>query len=151
MISPQMKFGDFCGILYATHIFEVPAHKGDYYLKKFVLIAAGVFFLLLGGIGIAIPIVPTTPFILLASGCFASSSPALYTWLANTKYFGEFIVNYKTKVGVRKSVKIKALVFLYCTLGLSFFLVSFWHLRLVLLVVAFGVTVHILMIKTKSS
>lgn len=108
-------------------------------------------FLLLGTIGVVIPVLPTTPFVLLASGCFAGGSPTLYSWLANTKYFGEFITNYKTHAGVRKSVKIKALVFLYFMLGLSFFLVKLWYVRVILLVVAAAVTIHILLIKTKQA
>lgn len=119
-------------------------------MKKYIVIAVGFLLLLLGAIGIAIPILPTTPFVILASACFAYSSPKLYDWLAGTKYFGEFITNYKTKAGVRKSVKQKALIFLYCTLGLSFFLVKFWHVRLVLVIVAVAVTVHILLLKTKA-
>lgn len=50
---------------------------------------------------------------------------------------------------MRKSVKIKALIFLYCTLGLSFFLVELWFVRVILLIVAVAVTIHILLIKTR--
>lgn len=106
--------------------------------------------MLLGAVGVLVPVLPTTPFVLLASTCFACGSPRLYTWLEQTKYFGEFIRNYKSKTGVQKSTKIKALLFLYCTLGLSFFLAPSWHLRLLLLVVAVGVSIHIFLIKTKN-
>lgn len=118
-------------------------------LKRYVLVILGVLFLLLGAIGFVLPIFPTTPFVLLASTCFAYGSPHLYAWLENTKYFGEFIRNYRTKAGVSKSTKIRALIFLYCTLGLSFYLTSIFHLRLVLLVVAIAVSIHIFLIKTK--
>lgn len=118
-------------------------------LKRAIFITIGSLCLLLGGIGIAIPVLPTTPFVILASACFAYSSPRLYEWLARTKYFGDFIRNYKEKTGVQKSVKIKALLFLYCTLIISFLLSGSLHLRLFLLIVAFGVTIHILLIKNK--
>lgn len=117
--------------------------------KKNLLIALGFVFLALGAIGVAIPIMPTTPFVLLASGCFAYASPKLYNWLSQTKYFGEFIINYKTKSGVRKTVKIKALIFLYATLAVSVLLINSWHVHIVLALVAIAVTIHILMIKTK--
>lgn len=113
------------------------------------MVAAGFLFLLLGAIGIAIPVLPTTPFVLLAAGCFAYGNPALYTWLAGTKYFGEFISNYKTKAGVRKSVKIRALIFLYCGLAISFYFAPIWHVRALLLIVAVAVSVHILKMKTR--
>lgn len=105
----------------------------------------------MGAVGIIIPVLPTTPFVLVASACFACGSPRLYMWLEGTKYFGEFIRSYKTKAGVRKSTKIKALVFLYCTLGLSFYLAPIWHVRVLLLVIAAAVSIHILLIKTKGA
>ena len=120
-------------------------------LKKYILLGFGFLFLLLGAIGIAVPVLPTTPFVILASGCFAYGSPALLKWLEGTKYFGEFISNYRTKTGVQKSVKIKALIFLYATLGISFFLMPLWYVRLILFLVAAAVTVHILLIKTKEA
>lgn len=123
--------------------------RTDVQLKGYLFIALGFLLLLLGAVGVLVPILPTTPFVLLASGCFAYGSPRLSAWLEHSKYFGEFIRNYKTKTGVGKSTKIKALLFLYCTLGLSFFLTSSLHLRLLLLVVAVGVSIHIFMIKTK--
>jgi len=123
--------------------------KGYRRLKKYFLIGAGFLALVLGTVGIVVPVLPTTPFVLLAATCFASVSPRLHTWLVNNKYFGEFIANYQTQAGVRKSVKIKTLAVLYCTLCLSFFLVRLWYVGLILLAVAVFVTIHILRMKTK--
>lgn len=119
-------------------------------IKKYLLIITGFLFVALGGIGIFIPVLPTTPFVLVAAICFSASSPKLYLWLSNTKYFGEFITNYKNKSGVRKAVKIRTLIFLYVTLGISFFLIESWAVKGILIAVAIGVTIHILMLKTKS-
>lgn len=118
-------------------------------MKRMVLIILGVISLMFGIIGVAVPILPTTPLVMLASFCFAYSSPKLYEWLANTKYFGEFIKNYKTGEGVRKIVKIKALLFLYLTLAISSVFIGSNAVKVVLVLVAIGVTIHILLLKTK--
>ena len=118
-------------------------------MKKILLISMGMVCLVLGGVGLAIPILPTTPFVLLAAGCFASGSERLYQWLLQTKYFGEFIENYHTKTGVKRATKVRALVFLYIMMAISCWLVPIWHVRLLLLVITIAVTIHIFMIKTR--
>ena len=118
-------------------------------IKRYLLLGAGFVLLLIAFIGAMLPVLPTTPFVLLASACFASASPRLYQWLANTKFFGEFITNYKTDAGVSSKNKVTALGFLYLSLGLSAVLADLLHVRLILLAVAIGVTIHLLMLKTK--
>ena len=60
-------------------------------LKKYVLIACGFLLLALGAVGIVIPVVPTTPFVLLAAGCFSASSPKAYQFLLRSRFFGPYI------------------------------------------------------------
>ena len=55
---------------------------------RWIYLSLGVFFVGLGVLGVLLPGIPTTPFILLASGCFAKSSPKLYNWLNNHSIFG---------------------------------------------------------------
>ena len=83
--------------------------------NKFVrglLIIAGTFFVFIGTIGIFLPILPTTPFLLLAAACYARSSKRFYTWLLNNKLFGKFIRNYREGKGVPLKVKILTIFFL---------------------------------------
>jgi uncharacterized membrane protein YbaN (DUF454 family) len=105
-----------------------------------------------GAIGIVIPVLPTTPFILLAAGCFAKGSPRLHTWLSETKYFGSFIRNYRDKTGVPVKDKAVALMFLWTVLTISVVVMSkvFW-MDLLLVAVGIAVTVHILMLKTRKT
>ncbi|WP_084146017.1 YbaN family protein [Anaerovorax odorimutans] len=117
--------------------------------KKIILIILGSFFLILGSIGIFLPLLPTTPFVLLASICYGSSSPKLYDKLRSSKYFGPFIENYKSKSGIPKNVKVKAISFLWITLLISAILSKKLFIHLILLIVGISVTIHICLLKTK--
>jgi len=120
----------------------------DKNLKKYIFIILGSLFLTLGIIGIFLPVLPTTPFLLLTSFFYLKSSKKLHNWLINHKVFGEYIYNYITYKGVKKKDKIKSLILLYLTLSISFYLVDIIHVRIFLILVAIGVTIHILKLKT---
>jgi uncharacterized protein len=118
-------------------------------LKKSILVSAGLFFTGLGIIGIFLPLLPTTVFLLLAAYCFARSSEKFYSWLINNKWFGSYIKNYRDKKGVTLKVKIFSISFLWITILYSaFFLSQNFYVRIVLLFIAIGVTIHILTIRT---
>jgi len=73
---------------------------------RYLLIIAGTIFLGFGVIGIFLPILPTTPFLLLAAVCYARSSQRFYNWLMNNKWFGNYIKNYYGGRGVPLKFKI---------------------------------------------
>ena len=58
---------------------------------RYLLIVFGTFFLFLGLIGIILPLLPTTPFLLLAAACYARSSKKYHSWLLKNKLFGSYI------------------------------------------------------------
>ncbi len=115
---------------------------------KVLLILAGCLMLALGAIGIFVPVLPTTPFVLVAAACFSSASPKMYQWLAGT-LFGPFIENYRTGGGVPKRTKIKALICLWPLLLLSMILSGRLWVTLLLILVGAAVSTHILRIKTR--
>jgi uncharacterized membrane protein YbaN (DUF454 family) len=116
---------------------------------KVLMICAGFLLLALGAVGVFVPVLPTTPFVLLAAACFGSASPKLYKWLAGTRFFGPFIENYKQKNGVPARMKALALCFLWPLLVLSMVLTGkLWVIALLTLVGA-AVSAHILLIKTR--
>lgn len=119
-------------------------------IVKWILIASGTILLGLGIIGIFLPILPTTPFLLLAAACYARSSEKFYNWLIKNKLFGSYIKNYREGKGIPLKVKILAITFLWITISLSvlLFIDVFW-IRILLILMAVGVTIHILTIKTK--
>ncbi len=115
-----------------------------------ILIGTGTFFLLIGIIGIFIPILPTTPFLLLTAACYAKGSKKFYNWLINNKWFGEYIKNYRERRGIPLSVKIISITILWITIAFStFIIVSNLLIQIILIIIAVGVTIHILTIKTK--
>lgn len=119
-------------------------------LKKIALITIGTIALILGTIGAILPLLPTTPFVLLAAACYGRSSERLHAWLVNTKYFGEFIRHYKDKSGVRKITKIKAISFLWIALIISCFFIDIYWVWGILFIVGASVTTHISLIKTRT-
>ncbi|HBX51759.1 MAG: hypothetical protein A2275_00270 [Bacteroidetes bacterium RIFOXYA12_FULL_35_11] len=116
-------------------------------MLRTLLIIAGSISLILGIIGIFIPMLPTTPFLLLTAACFAKSSPRLHSWLLNNKWFGLYIKNYIEGKGIKKQIKIYVLVLLWATILCSvIFFISLLWVKILLLVIAGGVTFHILKI-----
>ena len=118
-------------------------------LIRYLLMSTGTIFLGIGIIGIVVPILPTTPFLLLAAACYARSSKRIYTWLMNNKWFGTYITNYREGRGIPIKVKIFTISLLWITILTSVFFVTHNYLiNLVLIIIAIGVTIHILTIKT---
>lgn len=118
-------------------------------LVKFLLIVAGSFFLVIGIIGIFIPVLPTTPFLVLAAACYAKSSERFYNWLINNKWFGSYIRNYREKKGISLKHKIYTISLLWVTILFSaFFIIKNLWVRAILIIIAVLVTSHVLTIKT---
>ena len=118
-------------------------------LKKNILIVCGTVSVGLGVIGIFVPLLPTTVFLLLAAYCYARSSQKFYDWLLNNRWFGEYIRNYREGRGIPLKQKIFSISLLWLTIGYSvLFVVSLWWVRLILLVIAIGVTIHLMVLKT---
>jgi uncharacterized membrane protein YbaN (DUF454 family) len=118
-------------------------------IKKWILLLLGIFFLVLAMIGIFIPLLPTTPLLLLSAACFIRSSDRLYRWLINQKIFGKYIRNYREHKAVSLRTKIVGLLFLWGTISYAIFMVSQnIYLDIFLLLIAIGVSIHHLLLKT---
>ncbi len=118
-------------------------------LKKRLLFIAGTLSMVLGIIGIIVPILPTTPFLLLAAVCYIRSSQRFYDWLLNNRFLGLYIKNYTQGKGMPLRAKIFTVILLWITIGLSmWFAVQGVVIRVILILVAVGVTIHIVRIKT---
>ncbi len=111
-------------------------------------LTAGFLTLGTGVVGIFIPVLPTTPFLLLAAACFLKSSKKLYTWLTAHKVFGKYIENYIKYKAVSRNSKIVSIAVLWAVLSISLFASDSLHIKLFLLIIGVGVTCHLVLLKS---
>jgi len=118
--------------------------------KRKLLIGAGTLSTGIGIIGIFVPILPTTPFLLLAAACYMRSSERFYQWLIHNRIFGAYVRNYIEGRGMPVRMKIFIILLLWLTIGLTItFAVQNMVIRIVLICIAIGVTAHIALIKKR--
>ena len=118
-------------------------------VTRVLLMIAGTVSLTFALIGLVLPLIPTTPFLLLTAACYCRSSERLYNWLITNKWFGEYIKNYTEGKGIPLKTKIFALTILWVTIGISaLLLVPIFIVQLILLVIAIAVSIHILRLPT---
>ena len=128
---------------------EIPYYVVMKLPAKILLITCGTISVALGVLGLFLPLLPTTPFLLLAAACFARSSGKLYDWLLGNRWFGTYIRNYREGKGIPLKRTAVAISLLWLTIGYTAVIaVSLLWIRLILLVIAGGVTVHLVSIST---
>ena len=118
-------------------------------ILKALLIAGGTLCVALGVIGIFLPLMPTTVFLLMAAACYARSSDKFYQKLINNRFLGEYIRNSREGRGMRRRDKAITLTMLWIGIGVT----AIWTahtlwLRLLLLAIATAVTVHVAKVPT---
>jgi uncharacterized membrane protein YbaN (DUF454 family) len=114
-------------------------------IVRIFLLVAGTFFLVLGALGIVLPILPTTPFLLLSAACYLRSSDRMHHWLLNNRWFGKFISNYQEGKGIPLKTKVLAMIVLWVAILFSAF-IAFDEIliaQIALLAVALGVSIHL--------
>jgi hypothetical protein len=122
--------------------------KSDSFLRR-LLVFLGTVFVGLGILGMFLPILPTTPFLLLAAACYARSSKRFYHWLLNNKLFGSYIRDYKERKSIPLKVKIFTISLLWLTIILSaIFATNVIYIRIILIVIAICVSIHIITLRT---
>jgi uncharacterized membrane protein YbaN (DUF454 family) len=103
----------------------------------------------LGIIGMFLPLLPTTIFLLLAAWCFARSSEHFYKWIHYNRLFGKYIRDYQTGRGMTMRSKVTSIAVLWIGIGASaYFATDVFYVRLLLAAIAIGVTWHLVVIKT---
>lgn len=116
---------------------------------RIILFIIGTISLGIGIIGIFLPLLPTTPFLLLSAACYARSSKKFYKWLLNNRIFGKYIRNYKENHSVPLKIKLYSIFLLWIAILSSvIFIVENLLFKIILIVIATVVTFHIISIKT---
>lgn len=119
---------------------------------RYVLIIFGSTSLLLGIVGIFLPLLPTTPFLLLSAFLFAKSSDKLYNWLLEHKHFGSYIQDFRIHKCISLKAKIISLTMLWGTMTYTIiFVVPILAVKIGLALVAISVSIYILSFKTKNN
>jgi uncharacterized membrane protein YbaN (DUF454 family) len=110
---------------------------------------AGTISLGLGILGIILPLLPTTPFLLLAAFCYLKGSERMHKWLLNHRIFGKYIRNYLEGRGIPLKTKIIAISFIWITISFTaIFVIDMLWLRIILFIIAAAVTVYLIRFKT---
>lgn len=117
-------------------------------IRKTIYLILGILCTVLGFLGIILPVLPTTPFLLLASFLFLKSSKRLNHWINHHPVFGQYISDYQKYRGVDRKNKIRALVFTWLTMAFSIYKVSAIPLKIMLLCLLLGVTYHVTSLRT---
>lgn len=125
---------------------DIPTYRNP--VARYALLVVGWLSVILGVIGIFLPILPTTPFLLLAAACFVRSSQRFYTWLVMHPRLGPWLRDYLEGNGVPLKGKIYAITTMWLSISLSCWLVPLLWARIALLVSATLVTLYILRLKT---
>ena len=107
---------------------------------QYFLIIVGWLSVALGVIGIVVPLLPTTPFILLAAGCFAKSSPRFHHWILNHDFFGPLIIGFQSGQGIPLKIKYRVIAFIWITLSITMIVLANRWVTLVLLTMGIGLT-----------
>ncbi len=102
-------------------------------MQRTILIIIGWLAVVLATLGVVLPLLPTTPFLLLAAWCFARSSPRFHYWLLYRSWFGGYLRHWQAHRALPAGAKPKALIFIVLTFAVSVYLVNIVWVRLFLL------------------
>ena len=118
-------------------------------VKRAIYIFVGTVFLFIGAIGVFLPVLPTTPFLLLAAACYIRGSERLYHWLLNNRILGEFIRNYREGKGITLRNKVLTTIFLWISISYSALIIlKNPFIQGLLFFIAIAVSAHIILLPT---
>jgi len=118
-------------------------------MMRGVYVVVGTIALVIGAIGIFLPVIPTTPLVILAAACYYRGSERLHAWILSSRWFGETIENYQAGRGLTRDTKMRAIFLMWTSIIISaWFFVSNLFVRVAMIGVAIGVTVYLVRLPT---
>lgn len=110
----------------------------------------GTFFLVLAIIGVFLPLLPTTPFLLLTATCYARGSARFYHWLMNHSHLGPYIRDWRDQKGIPLKGKVLAILLIAITMGTTIhFYIHFVPAKWAMAFVAVGVSTYLVLQPTR--
>lgn len=116
--------------------------------KKFLYQTLGLLFVILAIVGVFLPLLPTTPFLLVSAACFAKSSPKLYQALISNPIFGPLIVNWRENRSIPRKAKVIALISMIGMSVLSLMFLEAVYLKVLLICLMFFPMVYVARLPT---
>lgn len=115
-------------------------------LKRYIYILLGLISFSLGFIGTLLPILPTTPFLLLAGFFFARSSTRFNHWLQDTKLYEFYVSDYVETKSIPKSKKQKMIINIVILMGISIYFAPIMFVKVLLFLLLLGITYVLFMV-----
>lgn len=119
-----------------------------HFLTKIALNIVGSIAVLLAILGVFLPLLPTTPFLLLACACYFRGSPRMYRWLVRNRILGTYILNFQSGRGIPLRAKIVSLLLTWASLSFSIYIMDAMVVKLILVAIGIAVSLIILRMKT---
>lgn len=110
-------------------------------MQRTILLILGGLAVMLATLGVVLPLLPTTPFLLLAAWCFARSSPRFHHWLLYRSWFGGYLRHWQQHRAMPPGAKPRAMLFILATFAISLWLVKIFWVRILLLFILCGLLI----------
>ena len=117
--------------------------EGGHVLKRLFLVTAGFLSFGIGFIGVVLPVLPTTPFLLLSAYCFARGSRRFEVWLKKTKIYQAYVADYAETKSIPLKRKWQIIANIYLLMGFSIFIVPLMAVKILLSLLLVGITLYI--------
>ena len=118
------------------------------HLTRIALNIVGSIAVLLAILGVFLPLLPTTPFLLLASACYFRSSPRMYRWLMGNRILGNYILNFQSGKGIPLKAKIVSVLLIWASLSFSIYKMDAIVVKLILAAIGIALSITMLRMKT---
>lgn len=117
-------------------------------LTRIALNIVGSIAVLLAVLGVFLPLLPTTPFLLLASACYFRSSPRMYRWLMSNRILGDYLLNFQSGKGIPLRAKIVSVLLIWASLSFSIYKMDAIAVKLILAAIGIALSIAMLRMKT---
>ncbi|ELY4004151.1 DUF454 family protein [Cronobacter dublinensis] len=110
-------------------------------MQRTILLILGWLAVVLATLGVVLPLLPTTPFLLLAAWCFARSSPRFHHWLLYRSWFGGYLRHWQQYRAMPPGAKPRAILVILATFAISLWMLKIFWVRVLLLVILSGLLI----------
>ncbi|MDH5805948.1 MAG: YbaN family protein [Gemmatimonadota bacterium] len=138
------------GKIHEPKDFSADVHLSGSKTRRFMFSIAGHMLVALAALGVFLPILPTTPLLLVAAACYARASTRFYNWLLNNRTFGPIILDWQRHRAIRLKHKVTAIVLIVATIGSSvWFVIPLLPIKILVALIGVGVITFLVQLPTR--